>query len=728
MISKFAVSSLTLRARIILTSLAVTLALAFMTAVLAGREYRTDRIAYLFELHAARTSAVASSLREALITQSLEQSTSIWNAEVPKDLPRRPYDNEIFVTQSSDHLRILRSDPQSVHLLSSPLSKEALLNALNPHLGIPLLIVSQSGDRIQSMNHSLSESAVKSIIYGAFKSQLTEGQTVFPIEGTEVAVSFREVPMSNLLVVTFTPLTRLFDPLRQGLLKWVLWALPLILVGLLAQGWILGTISRPIQQMIAFFQSLSQGNFSLTVTIPNGEFKPVFAGAAAMQKAIASREERLRLFSAGLERTLDFARNPNLARDYRKAAERLEELLGQIVRLHPKFYALVFDAQNSLLWLQEHKGKWISTSQGQDLVRKYLGEPHLSEGGIVHAEGNSTHAVALAIPITSGEDRQGLILLPLDDDQELSELWNLAPVITNALAGMTLHCKAFDLVHHESAVAAELSLARKVQERSLVAGRADIPGLWIDAIFEPAELVGGDWMGIFPHVSAGIINIYVGDVTGHGIDSAFHTSLVAGAAKTIEDELEEHPNLFSGSYEHQDGFNPTQHCRRTWYRLNKVLLDSDSGKTMTMLILSVNVRDGTVNVLSAGHPAPLWIRPNGTEPRQPTSLLVRPTHPLGSPADEIEVSVQTFKLNPGDTVVSFTDGFQENVVISDRNIGSRAVYRSAQKIMSGWKSKSDSPLRALYNWSLTAGDEYHNKDDVALVAFRYVGLECHEDR
>lgn len=103
---------------------------------------------------------------------------------------------------------------------------------------------------------------------------------------------------------------------------------------------------------------------------------------------------------------------------------------------------------------------------------------------------------------------------------------------------MILRCKSGDRAAREAQVEYELYPPRQMLERSLVLDSTDISNMWISSLIEPADNVGGgDWMGVFPHPQAGVVNIYVGDVTGHGLDSAFHASLIAGAIKASKSDL-----------------------------------------------------------------------------------------------------------------------------------------------------------------------------------------------
>lgn len=709
------------RSRILWTSLVLTLGLTLITAGLAVKKYSHDKLAYLHELHAARTGVVAARMRETLAALIEKANPSPWNRSLPADLQRFPYDNEIFVSSQKKQLKLFSTD--STHQLNAQnVTTAPFESALEPVAGTPLLVVSQAGVLLLSQNNTLSGDETEALVHAVFKSQMTEGHTVFRVGAEDLAVGFHEVPDTNLLVIALTPLKTLLQPLREGMRTWLLMIIPIFLVGLILQSWILSRIDKPLRQMIGFFEMLVRGRWDAHIAVPRGEFAPVFAGAVALQNAVAERESRLRQFSAGLRQTIEFSNQHELARDLRESAVKLSDVLSPVFPTHHEFSPRFFDLGERILWQRQNNGHWISNPADESFLTVELESSEFLQGGIRRDVAGNEHFDELFIPILDDENCTGVILVPLAPQQQIAELWNLAPIICKTLSEMILRCKSSDRAAHEAQREHELSLARQMLERSLVLDTADISGVWFSSLFEPAENVGGDWMGVFAHPDADVVNIYVGDVTGHGLDSAFHAALISGAIKAAENDLSQR---FKNRRENQPAnladFNATDYLKKNWHRLNKVFLDSTSDKMMTMLFMSLDLRSGALTLLSAGHPAPLLITNNteSTEHRQ--AFLSHPAPPLGSSAENQTIIPQNIILQSGDILLAFTDGFDENVVTAGGHLPKRIISRAATTYLRQWQVKEQSSLQELYAWSLRAGSSYNKSDDVSLLAIKYLG-------
>jgi len=185
--------------------------------------------------------------------------------------------------------------------------------------------------------------------------------------------------------------------------------------------------------------------------------------------------------------------------------------------------------------------------------------------------------------------------------------------------------------------------------RALLPGRLPtIPGLELAACYRAAGQVGGDFYDCFP-VGAGTWLLVVGDVCGRGIAAAAMTGQTRHAIRAAA--------LFATS--------PAVVLQA----LNRLLLDaaedrrstkgaSDPARepsfcTLCLAAVTPNRIGARVVISVAGHPLPLLVRADAE-----IIELGRPGSLLGILPD-IEVSEQTYDLDPGDTLVLFTDGVTE---------------------------------------------------------------------
>ncbi len=194
----------------------------------------------------------------------------------------------------------------------------------------------------------------------------------------------------------------------------------------------------------------------------------------------------------------------------------------------------------------------------------------------------------------------------------------------------------------------------------------NVPGWEFGLASQPAsraELIGGDFHDVFA-LGADHVAILLGDVEGKGLTAAGMTETVHASARALAT------------------FTPSP--SRVLARLNGLLVGEDS-RLVTALFAVVHRRRGVLRIASAGHPAPLHLRRDGTvEP-----LRLTPGLPLGAFA-ESRYALTTERLKAGEALVLFTDGVTDarrnNVFFGDANLLAtvrRLAGASAQAIADG---------------------------------------------
>jgi hypothetical protein len=133
-------------------------------------------------------------------------------------------------------------------------------------------------------------------------------------------------------------------------------------------------------------------------------------------------------------------------------------------------------------------------------------------------------------------------------------------------------------------------------------------------------------------------------------------------------------------------------------------------RVVTVVVGTIDPKQGTVQLANAGHPSPLIVRADGkaTFASTQSSLLIAAG--LGGPdrpADELD-------LHPGDTLVMYSDGLIErrSELIT---VGMQRLADAATAVaLGGW------PERAAAELATRMGDD-ERADDVVVLALRYVG-------
>jgi len=157
--------------------------------------------------------------------------------------------------------------------------------------------------------------------------------------------------------------------------------------------------------------------------------------------------------------------------------------------------------------------------------------------------------------------------------------------------------------------------------------------------------VGGDWYDGFA-LQTGRIALVVGDVAGHGLQAA---ALMAQMRNAIR------ANLFAS-------FGPLDSIAR----LTRLLALQEPDAFATVFCAEVDPSTGACTWASAGHPAPVLVRADGSS----LHLEGRPHPPIGwaDPGPSDPALEHHLVLGPGERLLMFTDGLIERRGI-DLDIG-----------------------------------------------------------
>jgi sigma-B regulation protein RsbU (phosphoserine phosphatase) len=185
----------------------------------------------------------------------------------------------------------------------------------------------------------------------------------------------------------------------------------------------------------------------------------------------------------------------------------------------------------------------------------------------------------------------------------------------------------------------ELEIAASIQRNLLQRVVPETPGARLVPQQRQANLVGGDWYDV--DVNEKLLTVAVGDASGKGIGAALMATVALSALRA----------------ERASGASPAQIVAR----VNTALRDAtDSDSFTTMLYVTLDCSTGQVQYLNMGHPAPFLLRPTHAE-----GLAARGYYLEGSRNravgwfEDPGFTETPVRLEPGDRMVLFTDGFIE---------------------------------------------------------------------
>ncbi len=301
--------------------------------------------------------------------------------------------------------------------------------------------------------------------------------------------------------------------------------------------------------------------------------------------------------------------------------------------------------------------------------------PHIKDLGIVAAA--YLPLIAQARPIGA------LGLLYRDKSGFSSEDRNLLVALGSSIAQSLQRAVLYDQEH---------DLAEGLQQAMLPRRIPDVPGAQIAVRYRSARIgrdIGGDWYDIIA-LPGGRVGAVIGDVQGHDTDAA----AVMGQLRIV---------LRAYAAE---GHTPATVMARASVFLHEL----DTDRFATCMYAEADLTTGVVQVVRAGHVDPLIREADGTCRRVP----VEGGLPLGLSAEfgELEYPVSTVELDPGQTLICYTDGLVE-VPGADLDDG--------MQLLTALVHEGPRDLQLLADHLCDVVDERGGEDDVALLMLRRKG-------
>ncbi|MDA0166442.1 SpoIIE family protein phosphatase [Solirubrobacter ginsenosidimutans] len=241
----------------------------------------------------------------------------------------------------------------------------------------------------------------------------------------------------------------------------------------------------------------------------------------------------------------------------------------------------------------------------------------------------------MIVPMRSGEDTLGAITFVTADSGRRFDEDDFA-------FAQDLGLRAATAVQNARLYAAQERVAHTLQASLLPEEIPHIAGFSIAASYQAGELgaeVGGDFYDIVPTAGGGHL-IFLGDVTGKGIEAAALTSLVRHSVRTAA-RFDPRPGAILAL-------------------VNEILAEQARLSPVTLVTLHLHANELTI--AAAGHPPPLLRR----HAQQNAVTAIGPTGILLGVSPGQTFAEETTILEPGDAVLLYTDGVTDTPGTSDR--------------------------------------------------------------
>jgi phosphoserine phosphatase RsbU/P len=265
--------------------------------------------------------------------------------------------------------------------------------------------------------------------------------------------------------------------------------------------------------------------------------------------------------------------------------------------------------------------------------------------------------------------------------------------------GMALEVS--ELAHslaHEAAqrerVNREIEIAREVQERLFPQEMPHLSGATVAGHCRPAQGVGGDYYDVFP-LQDGRLGLAIGDVSGKGISAAL---LMASLRASLRGVTLDNPRDFA----------------KLMDKVNRLVYEASAdNRYATFFFGALDPVTRILDCVNAGHNAPLVLRqmPGGLS----QILRVEADGPVVGLLPFAPYSEQSLQLEPGDLLVTYTDGISEAMTHDDEEWGEDRMMAAAAAAREG---SADHVLKTIFAQAdkFTAGAPQH--DDMTLLILK----------
>ncbi len=336
-------------------------------------------------------------------------------------------------------------------------------------------------------------------------------------------------------------------------------------------------------------------------------------------------------------------------------AVKLEEVLPKVL---DTLFKVFLQADRAFIVLREGEElvpRWIKTRQEEHqdtfrISRTVMREVMESKQAIISLDASSDERFEMANSISDFRIRSIIVAPLLDSDGEplgaiqmdtldskrqfeagdLEILASIASQAGVAIENAQLHEQAVQ----QQRVEHDLELARSVQRAFLPAQNPGLEGYEFFSYYHPAEQIGGDYYD-YIQLPDERLAIIVADVVGHGVAAAMLMAKLSAETRFL---------LASES------------CPSTAItKLNHHISSLGLERFVTLLCLVLDPSTGKLDIVNAGHMAPLWLKPDGSveEPGDEASGV-----PIGV-IENWEYELASIQVGKGDRLILYTDGINE---------------------------------------------------------------------
>ncbi len=315
-----------------------------------------------------------------------------------------------------------------------------------------------------------------------------------------------------------------------------------------------------------------------------------------------------------------------------------------------------------------------------------------------------------SLSLAAREVARGDLDAPIPEVRARDEVRELAQAFAHMQDSLKGHIRQLtEATASRERMESELRIARDIQMGILPKIFPPFPNrpeIDLFASLEPAREVGGDFYDFF---SCGPDHFcfLVGDVSGKGVPAAFYMAVAKTLIKAVADT--------SGASSGGDGQGPDP-GRILSRASDELARDNESCMFVTIFCAVLDMRTGQTRYASAGHNPPVLLK-GGQAPQ----FLPSRQDPVAGALEGVEYETDSLLLEPGDTLLLYTDGVSEAMNPASALFGEeRLLARLAESVGRGMDSAL-SICQDLDEAVFAFADGAEQSDDITMLALRYRG-------
>jgi sigma-B regulation protein RsbU (phosphoserine phosphatase) len=257
--------------------------------------------------------------------------------------------------------------------------------------------------------------------------------------------------------------------------------------------------------------------------------------------------------------------------------------------------------------------------------------------------------------------------------------------------------KKIELQNKQKQIEQDLKAAAAIQQSLLPEETRHIDGIKTAWQFEPCEKIGGDIFNLV-ELDENQVGIYMLDVCGHGVPAAF---MAVAASQFLRGGR--------GLLGKKTGALSTEDLLQ---KLNRAFPYERFDSFFSIVILKINVKEGSFSYSCAGHPPLILLRADGA-----TELLDKHGPVIGS-GSGVSFGNDERQLYKNDKLLLYTDGIYECGNMAGEFFGKNRFYEAIERHRHlELREMVDAVFAAVKSFRQNAKPD----DDISLMSVEYTG-------